>query len=158
MISCSRSYTKQTQCTQLVGPEVPPLVCSLVFFSTAQSTTLLSSIIFPCIGSSCDDPEHCITHLGKLGIYCIAPQNLQDISVLGPQLYVEVTTCPFCGPVWITASAFERSVCHSMHQSPSALHPAPTYWGQECFLLHFPQIYIKKQIVAHLDMAIWSYE
>lgn len=60
---------------QLVGPEAPPSLCSLAFFSRAQSTIPSSSIIFLCIGSSCDDPGHCISSLWELGISCIIPKS-----------------------------------------------------------------------------------
>lgn len=48
-------------------------------------------------------------------LYC--PQNLQDTGILEPQLHVEVSICPFRGPVWITAAAFRRGPLNTAYSS-----------------------------------------
>lgn len=45
------------------------------------------------------------------------PPNLQDAIILELQLHVEVSTCPFCGPVWITAFALRRGPFNTAYSS-----------------------------------------
>ena len=95
-------------------------------------------------------------------LYC--PQNLRDTSILEPQLRVEVITCPFRGPVWITVSTFRRGPLNTAYSNLLLLYTMllPTEGGNALVDFftqqYFPQFHIKKWIVAHLDMAIWSCE
>lgn len=76
VVVCGVVFTQsRLDVLQLVGPVAPPSVCSLAFFSRAQSTIPPSSLIFLCIGSSCDDPGRCIGSLWERGFSCIIPKT-----------------------------------------------------------------------------------
>lgn len=75
-VVCGVAFTQsRLDVLQLVGPVAPPSVCSLAFFSRAQSTIPSSSLIFLCIGSSSDESGRCIGSLWELGFPCIIPKT-----------------------------------------------------------------------------------
>lgn len=110
---------------------------------------------FPCICSGSGSPECCIIHSEELSIYCIVcTASLSSRK----SIWVELSTCPLCGPRWITAPASVEDCL-----TPFTLYCTcwPTMVECSCWFLHISVCSIippKVRITAHLNMVIWSFE
>lgn len=137
-----------------MAPEASPSVCSLAFFSRPQSTIPSCSIIFLCIGSSCDDPGHCISHLWEPGISCVVPKTWKAPPLLSCSFILKWALVPsMAQSELLPLPSGEVHVTESTAAS-SCLMPC-SYWVWKCLLdfftrQYFLQPHIKKWIFAYL--------